>query len=65
MDLDAVEMQESEENQARTVTIHLPGVWEVAGSVDARAEVKSANGMTAISGKFRHGKPIQLHLRKK
>ena len=65
MDLDAVEMQESEENQARTVTIHLPGVWEAAGSVDARAEVKSANGMTAISGKFRHGKPIQLHLRKK
>ncbi len=64
-DLDVESCRESEENRSRQVTIHLRGAWQPDGSPDPRVKIRVRNGMTGITGEFRHGSPLQLHLHKR
>jgi len=64
-DLETPETDLAAENASRTVTVALRGVWRPVGKTDARAVISTAGGMTRISGKFRHGIPLRLELRRR
>jgi chondroitin-sulfate-ABC endolyase/exolyase len=63
-DLEEIPENAAEEERDRLVTIRLAGEWTPESGVDPKVEVAAASGQTTITGKFRHGIPAQLRLKK-
>ena len=56
--------QDKLEMLSRQITIVLRGKWH-STKLDKRAKIKYLGYNTHITGSFRHGKPIQINLKKK